>query len=215
MSVYVDSTLWAFLPAIILLTLSPGVDSLLVIRNTLRGGRRDGLLTSVAICFALFIHAAVSAGGISLILLQSAALFSLLKLVGAAYLIWLGITSLRAALQPEPGLLAGGAPAPTPRRVSAWVSLREGFLSNVLNPKAAVFYMAFLPQFIQPGDPALAKSLFLASIHFVVANLWQLLLVLMVVRAGAWLSRPRVKRSLNGITGSVMMLFGARLALDR
>lgn len=214
MHLYFDSYLWTFLPAIILLTLSPGVDTLLVMRNTARGGHRDGLLTSIAICSALFMHAAVSAGGISLILLQSAWLFSLLKIAGAVYLVWLGIGSLRSALQRRQGLPVQAAATGT-RRVPAWQSLREGFLSNALNPKTVVFYMAFLPQFIQPGDPALAKSLFLAGIHFVIANLWQALLVLMVARAGLWLTRPGVSRGFNGLAGTVMVFFGLRLALER
>ncbi|WP_428634975.1 LysE family translocator, partial [Sedimenticola sp.] len=100
------------------------------------------------------------------------------------------------------------------RQVSAWTSLREGFLSNVLNPKTVVFYMAFLPQFIQPTDPALLKSLFLAGLHFLIANIWQLVLVLMVGRAAVWLSRPRVGRYFDSLTGSIMVFFGVRLGFD-
>ncbi|WP_428635158.1 LysE family translocator, partial [Sedimenticola sp.] len=155
---FFDHYLWAYLLAITLLTVSPGVDTLLVIRNTVRGGFRDGVLTSFAICLGLFVHAAVSAGGISFILMQSAWAFSLLKLAGAGYLIWLGGKSLYSAFRGQSGfkLEAGNSKH---RQVSAWTSLREGFLSNVLNPKTVVFYMAFLPQFIQPTDPALLKSL--------------------------------------------------------
>jgi threonine/homoserine/homoserine lactone efflux protein len=210
---FFDSYLWAYLVAITLLTVSPGVDTLLVIRNTVRGGFRDGVLTSFAICLGLFVHAAVSAGGISLILVQSAWAFSLLKLAGACYLVWLGARSLYAAYRGVGGLkLEQGRIRH--RRVSAWTSLREGFLSNVLNPKTVVFYMAFLPQFIQPTDPALVKSLFLAGLHFVIANIWQLILVLMVRRAFSWLSRPRVGRVFDSLTGSVMVFFGVRLGFD-
>ncbi|WP_275097028.1 LysE family translocator [Sedimenticola hydrogenitrophicus] len=210
---FFDSYLWAYLLAITLLTVSPGVDTLLVIRNTVRGGFRDGVLTSVAICLGLFVHAVVSAGGISLILMQSAWAFSLLKLAGACYLVWLGGKSLYAAYRGVSGLkLEEGRIRH--RRVSAWTSLREGFLSNVLNPKTVVFYMAFLPQFIQPTDPALVKSLFLAGLHFVIANIWQLILVLMVRRAFNWLSRPRVGRAFDSLTGSVMVFFGVRLGFD-
>ncbi|WP_046078165.1 LysE family translocator [Halomonas sp. HG01] len=208
-----DAQFWPFLVAITLLSITPGVDTLLVIRNTARGGVRDGVLTSLAICAGLFVHATVSALGISLILLQSAWAFSALKLAGAAYLIWLGIASLREARRGQ-GLPVGAVDGER-QRVPAWRPLREGLLSNVLNPKTVVFYMAFLPQFIAPGDPALVKSLWLAGVHFVIANVWQIAVVLLVGRAGRWLASPVLARWLNGLTGGVLVAFGAKLALTR
>ncbi|WP_168016934.1 LysE family translocator [Halomonas salinarum] len=210
---FFDAQFWPFLIAITLLTLSPGVDTLLVIRNTTRGGLRDGVLTSLAICSGLFVHAAVSALGISVILLQSAHAFSALKLIGAAYLIWLGVQSLASARRGTPLPIAG---CEVERQaVSRWVPLREGFLSNVLNPKTVVFYMAFLPQFIAPGDPALAKSLWLAGVHFLIANLWQIGIAVMLGKAGQWLARRAVSRTLDGATGVVMIAFGLKLALSQ
>lgn len=210
---FFDAQFWPFLIAITLLTMSPGVDTLLVIRNTTRGGVRDGMLTSLAICCGLFVHATVSALGISIILLQSAWAFSLLKLAGAGYLIWLGLQSLISARRGAPFPVAGVSGPQA--RVALWVPLREGFLSNVLNPKTVVFYMAFLPQFIAPGDPALAKSLWLAGVHFVIANLWQVAIALMVGSAGKWLAKRWVARSLDGLTGTVMVGFGVKLALEQ
>ncbi|MGO2241408.1 MAG: LysE family translocator [Halomonas sp.] len=210
---FIDPQFLSFLVAITLLTISPGVDTLLVIRNTARGGIRDGVTTSVAICCGLFAHATISALGISLILLQSAWAFHLLKLVGAGYLIWLGVTSLLAARRGQPlpvnGVLQGGA------AVSRWQPVKEGFLSNVLNPKTVVFYMAFLPQFIAPSDPVLLKSLWLASVHFMVANVWQIGVVLMVGSASKWLASARIAQILNAVTGTVLIAFGIRLALTQ
>ncbi len=94
------------------------------------------------------------------------------------------------------GLPVSGVEEAT-RSVPMWRPLREGLLSNVLNPKTVVFYMAFLPQFISPGDPALAKSLWLAGVHFIVANLWQIGVVLMVGSASRWLASPAFSRWLN------------------
>ncbi|MEQ6915959.1 LysE family translocator [Halomonas aquatica] len=214
---FIDAQFWPFLVAIVLLSMSPGVDTLLVIRNTARGGWRDGVVTSLAICSGLFVHATVSALGISLILLQSAWAFGLLKLAGAAYLVWLGVPSLLAARRGQ-GLPVGAVQAgrhPERHEVPLWRPVREGLLSNVLNPKTVVFYMAFLPQFIAPGDPALAKSLWLAGVHFVVANLWQIGIVAMVGSAGHWLASKAFTRWLNGMTGAVLVGFGIKLALTR
>ncbi|WP_372613133.1 LysE family translocator [Halomonas sp.] len=210
---YVDAQVWPFLIAISLLSMSPGVDTLLVIRNTARGGVRDGIVTSLAICCGLFVHAALSAMGISLILLKSAWAFDVLKLCGAAYLIWLGVNSLLAARRGQG--LPVSAVTGAGQAVPVWLPLREGLLSNVLNPKTIVFYMAFLPQFIAPGDPALAKSLFLAGLHFVVANIWQIAIVLMVGSAGRWLASRAFARWLNGVTGGVLVALGTRLALEQ
>ncbi|CEP36668.1 MULTISPECIES: LysE family translocator [Halomonadaceae] len=210
---FIDAQFISFLVAITLLTISPGVDTLLVIRNTARGGIRDGVTTSLAICCGLFVHATISALGISLILLQSAWAFHMLKLVGAGYLIWLGITSLLAARKGQPlpvnGVLEGTS------AVSRWQPVKEGFLSNVLNPKTVVFYMAFLPQFIAPGEPALLKSLWLAGVHFIIANIWQIGVVLMVGSAGKWLASARFAQTLNAATGAVLVVFGIRLALTQ
>lgn len=210
---FIDTQFISFLVAITLLTISPGVDTLLVIRNTARGGVRDGITTSVAICCGLFAHATISALGISLILLQSAWAFYMLKLVGAGYLIWLGITSLMAARRGQP-LPVSGVTNNT-AAVSRWQPVKEGFLSNVLNPKTVIFYMAFLPQFIAPGDPALLKSLWLAGVHFVIANIWQISVVLMVGSAGKWLANARFAQTLNAATGTVLVVFGIRLALTQ
>ncbi|MDR5873886.1 LysE family translocator [Halomonas sp. CUBES01] len=209
----IDAQFLPFVVAITLLSVTPGVDTLLVIRNTARGGFRDGVVTSMAICSGLFVHATISAMGISLILLQSAWAFHALKLVGAGYLIWLGVGSLLAARRGQPlpvkGVMTDAAAVPL------WQSLKEGFLSNVLNPKTVVFYMAFLPQFIAPSDPALVKSLWLAGVHFVIANIWQIGVVVMVGSAGKWLASARFAQTLNAMTGAVLVVLGIRLAFSQ
>lgn len=197
-----------FLVAITALTISPGVDTLLVIRNAARGGRRDGLLTSLGICLGLFAHASVSAAGLSVILLGSATLFAAMKLAGAAYLVWLGIQSLRSAWRARAMVVA----EPEHCTVPASRSLREGLLSNVLNPKPIVFYMAFLPQFIDPAHSAMLQSLAMAAAHFAIATLWQGLLVFGVGRARQLLARPRVSQVMNAAVGLLLLGFGARLA---
>ena len=208
-----ENIYWTYLLAITLLTLTPGVDTLLVIRNTSRGGVRDGVVSSFGICSGLFVHATVSAVGISLILLQSAIAFSLLKFAGAGYLIWLGLTSLRKACVATGAASVSVSPVGSgfrPRR-----SFLEGFLSNVLNPKTIVFYMAFLPQFIDPARSALQQSLLLAGVHFLIAMLWQTVLALLVRQTRNWLMQGNAGKLLEGLSGSILMLLGLKLGLDR
>jgi len=206
------SQIIAFIIPVTLLTMTPGVDTLLVIRNSNRGGWRDGAVSSIGICSGLFVHASVSAIGISLILLQSSLAFSLLKFVGAGYLIWLGVASLRSAVSRQEMLQLQECAASDFLLRRSFV---EGLLSNVLNPKTIVFYMAFLPQFIDPAASALQQSLLLAALHFVIAMLYQTMLALLVEQAGHWLRTSRIRRSFDGLTGSILLLFGIKLALDR
>ena len=204
--------LLTYLIAITLLTITPGVDTMMVLRNTLRGGARDGLVSSLGICLGLFVHATLSAVGISAVLLYSANAFSVLKIIGACYLLWLGFSSLKsfwhARYETQP---------PTAMHLAfrPWRSLREGFLSNVLNPKAIIFYMAFLPQFIDPQGSALWQSLYLASLHFVVGTVWQGILVAMICSAGTVMLNPKVRQKLDLFSGLVMLFLGARLLLEK
>ena len=206
------SALTTYLIAITLLTITPGVDTMLIIRNTARGGWRDGAVSSLGICSGLFLHATVSAVGISVILLQAAWAFSALKLAGAGYLVWLGVSSWRKVLNQEGFEIVNGGS--TAEKFLIRRSLREGFLSNILNPKTAIFYMAFLPQFINPAQSALLQSLFLAGLHFIIAMIWQCLLALMVKQLKIWLQRPKVSQIFDGVTGTVMIALGLRVAVE-
>lgn len=202
--------------ALTLLSLSPGVDTLLTVRNAARGGVADGVLTSFGICSGLFVHALLSALGISALVLQSAWLFQGLKLAGALYLIWLGWGSLRQVARGRSQQRGIDAIATTaPAQVSPWRCLREGLLSNVLNPKTIVFYMAFLPQFIDPARPVLAQALLLAALHFAIAMSWQSLLAALTGRMRGWARQAVLRSCCHGVTGLVMMGLGVRLALSK
>lgn len=201
----------AFVIAITILTLTPGLDTALVIRNTSRGGIVDGSVTSVGICSGLFVHALFSAIGISAILAQSAELFGFVKLLGAAYLIWLGLSSLKTVFNKQQGMKINGG---NEHSLSVQRSLREGFLSNVLNPKTAVFYLAFLPQFIDPQGSPLLQSLFMASIHFVIAMCWQCGLAGALTSAKTLLKSPTFMKWMEGTTGVVLILLGAKLIVE-
>jgi RhtB (resistance to homoserine/threonine) family protein len=209
-----DPQIVSFALAAAVLTVAPGQDTMLVVRNVLRGGRRDGVITTVGICSGLFMHATLSALGLSIVLMHSAAAFQLLKAAGACYLVWLGVRSLAGALRrpddpadPERGLAINAA---RPRRC-----FLEGLLSNVLNPKTAVFYLAFLPQFIRPTDPVLQKSLLLAGIHYVEAIVWLVLVSVAVDRMRRLFLTSTIRRWLDGLCGTLFVGFGLRLALTR
>jgi RhtB (resistance to homoserine/threonine) family protein len=204
-----------------LLTITPGADTFLVIRNVLRGGRQAGVVTTLGICCGLFVHATLSALGLSLVLMHSANAYLALKWAGALYLMWLGFGSLRDAIRGGGDGWSWSEPAETgsPRseRAAAF-RLRypfvEGMTNNVLNPKVAVFYLAFLPQFIGPGDPALAKSLLLAGIHFVQGIVWLVGLAFLFDRGRVVLASARARRALEAISGTVLLGFGVRLAFE-
>ena len=201
-------TLSTCLIAVTLLTLTPGVDTIVVIRNSARGGWRDGATSSLGICSGLFIHATVSALGISIILLHTAWAFTLLKSAGATYLIWLGICSLKGAFTSSGTMFI----AETESTCFSFIkSFREGFLSNVLNPKAVIFYMAFLPQFINPNEPALYQSLLVALMHFTIAMIYGCLLATMTGKAKNLLSKPTFSKIFNSLTGTFLIFLGLKL----
>lgn len=207
-----DPQLLTFIALAAILTIAPGADTLLVIRNVLGGNVRTGIVTTTGICCGLFFHAVLSALGVSLILMASVTLYSLLKIGGALYLGWLGFQSLRSALKSDAPQL------PSAQKVVLRSNRRcfvEGILSNVLNPKTAVFYLAFLPQFIHPTDPVLFKSLFLAGIHFSMAFLWLCLLSLLLDRFRTLLLSSVVHRWLEGVCGTLLIGLGVSLMLEK
>jgi threonine/homoserine/homoserine lactone efflux protein len=203
----VDPRLVAFTGFAALLTILPGSDMALVTRNVLAVGRRRTMATIVGIASGCVIHAAASALGISAVLATSATAFNVMRTVGAAYLIWIGIQSIRTAGAP--------ASAPSDRAKGRTSPFLQGFLTNILNPKVAIFYLTVLPQFVTPGDNVLKRSLLLASIHIAMGLVWLTAYAWFVDRLGGVLSRPRVKAWLERVTGGVLIALGARLAWER
>lgn len=203
-------SLAAFIVAITLLTIAPGADTVLVIRNSLRAGVMDGVVTTLGICSGLFVHATVSAVGISLVILQSAWLFTGLKYLGAGYLLYLGYSTLRES-RSRPESIVADPDAGTFRPAR---SLREGLLSNVLNPKPMVFYMAFLPQFIDPEGSALGQSLQLAALHFAISILWLSIVATTADRMRSWLRDLSIRQWFDRVLGFGLGGFGAALAFQ-
>ena len=210
-----DSRLWAFVVVATLLAVTPGADTLLVVRNVLARGRVAALLTVAGIAGGCVVHAVLSAVGVSLILVRSAEAFAVLRFCGAAYLIVLGAQSVRRWWRVDDGAPAAFDPGAAPRPSRRLRSFVEGLLTNVLNPKVGIFYLAFLPQFIAPGDPVLERSLLLAALHIGIGVVW-----LSVLSFGVGRIRPLVesrlwRARLEGVSGAVLIALGVRLAAAR
>jgi threonine/homoserine/homoserine lactone efflux protein len=222
----IDPTILAFTLAAVLVTITPGPDTFLVIMNTLKNGLRTGLATVFGIASGGLFHAALFAFGVAQVLVYSPAVFMIVKLVGAAYLVWLGVGALRSAFgrrsesegsvgeasHPHPNPLppAGEGIKPAGSLRSAYV---QGVITNALNPKVAVFYLAFLPQFMRPTDDIALKSVLLIGIHYALGLMWLSLVALFVVQFNAWLRKSIVRRVLEGTVGAIMTFFGVKLAL--
>ena len=210
-----DSRFIAFLGIAALLTIIPGADTALVTKNAIARGRAAAFFTTFGICLGCLCHATASALGLSVVLRESARLYEWVKLAGAAYLVYIGARALWAARKnpqaAEPSLQspANGASASLLR------SFSEGLFTNLLNPKVAIFYLTFLPQFIAPGESVLRKSLFLAGIHVLMGLAWLCSYAALLDRMSAVLTRPTVRRKLEAFTGAVLVGFGLRLAMEK
>ena len=196
----------AFSVAALVITVTPGADMALVARRALGDGYATAARTSLGVCSGLIVHATASAVGVSAILARSATAFTVLKVCGAIYLVLLGLFSFRRArrIKHEPDQIRALPPA---RRAYG-----QGLLNNVLNPKPAIFYLAFLLQFIGPGDPVVLMAVILVSIHIAMGVVWLLTWAWLVSRARAQFLRPRWRARLERVTGTVLVALGARLA---
>lgn len=206
-----DLSYWLlFFSAALALNLAPGPDLIYILSHSIAGGRRIGLASSLGVCSGAMVHVLASAVGLSAILATSALAFSLVKYVGAAYLLYLGLQALRHAGSGFDSQLQGRAP------VSAWAAYRQGVLVDLLNPKVAIFFMAFLPQFVRPEHGSIPMQLLgLGALVILVAMLVETLLVLLAARATELIRRKRaISLWLDRTLGSILLALGLRLALS-
>ena len=201
--------LLAFTVAAGLLTLTPGLDTALILRTAAVEGPKRALLAMMGILAGCFVWGGLVAFGLGAVLQASAIAFNILKWAGAAYLVWLGIGLI---LRPRDSFEVADAPA-MQGSDTAW--MRRGFLSNMLNPKMGVFYVSFLPQFLPQGVPAAPFMLLLTTIHVLLGVVWLGLLIAATQPIARVLKRAAVVRWLDRATGGVFVAFGLRLAFDR
>lgn len=200
----------------------PGADFTVVVRNAL-ASRTAGLATALGVAGGLLIHTALAVAGLAAVLVTMPVLFRTVQLLGGAYVLHLGISALYAIrrrvaeesrtpdqVAPQGPETSGGVPE-QPVREGFGRALRQGFLTNALNPKAPVLFLGLLPQFVPAGQPPLPRTLLLAALVVALALVWFPALALLVDRLGRWLRRPRTARAIEG--GSGVALTGLGLAL--
>jgi RhtB (resistance to homoserine/threonine) family protein len=191
----------------------PGPDTAVVTKNVLIHGRRAGLGTSLGVSAGLAIWTVAAAVGVASLVRTSEVAFTVLKLVGAAYLVWLGIQALRAAGgaggEEEAARPSGGPP------MTVRGGFRQGCLSDLANPKIGIFFTSLLPQFVTAGHPVLLPFLILGAIFVAMTVLWLTLYTLVAARVAETLKRPRVRAALDRCTGVVLIAIGLRLAAER
>ena len=192
------------------LVLVPGPDTAVVIRNTLAGGRTRGTWSALGIAASNAVQGTAAAAGLAAVVVRVEPLFQAIRWLGIAYLVFLGLQSLRSAVRGEYADLAGG----TTDEGAALRGFRQGFLSNITNPKVLAFYLAVLPQFLGP-DAAVPVLLAFALTHAVIGVVWSLVLVSVLHRARRVLARRPVRRALDALTACALLGFGARLAFSR
>lgn len=199
------SSLIAFVAAATIVIIAPGPDSLLVLRNTMRGGRASGSATAVGVLTGLLTWAVVAALGLTALLAASRVGYDVLRYAGAAYLIWLGLTSLFAR---KPAVAGRGGDVP--RRIGR--NFLTGLASNLLNPKIGVFFVAFLPAFLPSGAPAASTSMLFGVLFVLETALWFAVLLWLAARGARWLDRPAVQLRVQRLAGVVLVGFGVRVA---
>jgi len=199
-----------FLAFAVVLVLIPGADFAVVTKNTLVGGHRRGRWTALGVSNSNLVQGTAAAFGLSALILKVQPLFEAIKWAGVAYLAYLGAQAIRSARRGEYAPLDGDDPARAAQNVAGW---RQGFLSNITNPKVLVFYLAVLPQFLTPAA-GLGWLLVLAWSHAVISLGYLLVLVTGLRSARRLLMRRKVRRALDTTTGVVLLGFGARLATE-
>jgi threonine/homoserine/homoserine lactone efflux protein len=189
------------------LTVTPGLDTALVLRSALTGRRGEAAATAAGIVAGLLVWGAAAAAGVSALLTASRIGYDVLRWAGAAYLVGYGGRLLWRAVRGTAGPAAEVPPGPR-----GWRAARLGLLTNLLNPKVGVFYVALLPQFLPSGTDPLAGGLLLAAVHAVLSLAWFAALIAVAAAAARRLRQPRTVRVIDGVTGGVLVGVGVRLA---
>ncbi len=200
-------TLAAFVLVAWAVVLSPGPDTMLILRTTMTGGQRAGLATVAGVQAGLVVHTTLAVLGLTLVIASSAALFKAIAAAGALYLAWLAIESVRAGAVPMDG---GGPVAP-----SALGAARDAMLTNLLNPKVILVFLALMPNFVNVDQGRVPVQLAILGAVLILVNIaWQVPLSLAAEGLRRWIGTPKVQRAVNWGSGAVLMSFAAALLYE-
>jgi threonine/homoserine/homoserine lactone efflux protein len=202
--------IWAFVAVTVPLVLTPGVSTAVVLRNSLAGGTRAGLVTAVGVNTGSLCYGLLTAFGFALALRRWPSAWTLLRLGGLGYLAWLGLQSLARATRPRPGVAVGNTTSEPRGPVR---HLYEGFLTNALNPSIATFYLVLIPQFIPQGAPIARSALVLTAIHIVLAASWHAVWAAAGGTMAHLLASGRPRQVLEALSGVALLALAATIAL--
>ena len=209
----VEQALLSFTLAAGLLTITPGLDTALVLRTSAVEGGKQAMLAGIGICFGCLLWGVAASFGLSALLAVSGFAYKVLRIVGAIYLGYLGIKLLIRAFASTSSNSGAEPEEYASRDGSLW--FKRGLLTNLLNPKVGVFYLSFLPQFIPTGVQVWSFSVLLALIHATEGLLWFLLLTNATELISSWLRQRRVLMALDSAMGAIFIAFGLKLAFDK
>jgi threonine/homoserine/homoserine lactone efflux protein len=218
----VPALLLPFLAVVVVLTVTPGPDMLLVVRNGLSSGVRGAWFTGLGCCLGISVHATAAVLGLSAILAASATAYATVKLAGAAYLAYLGVRMLISAimagdepLDGAPGDIPDEAPSRPVAVRRAGTAFQQGLVTNLLNPKIALLFLTLLPQFVADGEPRLRTTATLAAVFFGLAVLWWRTFSLAIGPISRLLRGRRSRRTLDALAGGALLAISASVALER
>jgi threonine/homoserine/homoserine lactone efflux protein len=207
--------LLAFVTVSIVVIVTPGPDTAITIRNTLFGGRAAGLFTAIGIVSGQMVWALAASIGIVAVLKASEPLFLTIRYAGAVYLIFLGLVALKAAIRPAVVADVAARPPASSRGIAPPVAFRQGFASDLGNPKMAVFFASLLPQFVPYGAQAFSALLLRGLIFAAMTFAWLAFYAILIAWIGDTLRRPHIRRLMEAATGTVLVGFGLRIAAER
>lgn len=197
-----------------LLTITPGLDTALILRTAAVKGGRQAFGVTLGTSLGCLVWCVLVSVGLGALLLVSETLYDVIRLLGASYLLWLGLQMIAKARKPAHSVTPEAKLAPPVTEAKLSTGFYQGLLNNLLNPKVGVFYVGFLPQFIPPSTDIAHFGLILGGIHVIEGVLWGVTLIMATRPLSAWLRRPEVTCRLERLTGSVLLLFGLKLALE-
>ncbi|MBX9975128.1 LysE family translocator [Cytobacillus firmus] len=201
---------FTFLVLSLFVVMSPGIDTALITKRTIADGRTDGYKMGLGITAGSLVHTFAAAFGLSAILMQSAAAFEIIKYAGAVYLIYLGLSSFISMKKKKDAGIETEVKSDLKKS-----AFKQGLLSNVLNPKVAMFFLTFLPQFVKTGENASQQLIIMGIIYTLLSISWFFTYVYFINYMREWLMSPKVQRVMDKATGLVLIGFGLKLALDK